>query len=426
MKKQTLAREEIQRQALQALKDANGVGTLHIMTGVGKTKITIDFIKYYQHVITDVLVLVPLTRLVQTWLDEFVKWSDKFESVDENTCVVDGIKVVVETVQTAYRWSGRKYDLVVYDECHKLTSTEYSKSITGIKSTFKIGLTATPDLDKEAKQLLYNEHLPIIYEYLEGEADGVVNQIKYVIIENFLHDTYRLKANLKGTMIDTNEAEHFYTCTRYLENMQQLMANLGSTDFFEDAKRWWWERKGKGQQLEAGRKYLSAVHYRKSLLLNLPSNREIARQLIRTIRTNEDNKVLVFSEQVEQVKKICQYVIHGKQKPELNKKLVERFNAGEIKALGNCYMLTHGVNLVGVNNCIIESYQGSNVNSVQRIGRLHRLESDEIATIYIIKVVNTPVDRWFTNMMKGIDLSNATILKYGDVIKWEADRTTLK
>ena len=136
-------RLEVQAGALQALISSNGIGTLHIQTGVGKCKITNDFIFHFADIITSVLILVPLSRLIDTWHKELDKWNDNYMFIDENTCKLgDDINVTIETIQTAYKWNNKKFTLIVFDEVHKMLTPEYHRIISNTTSVFKIGLTA--------------------------------------------------------------------------------------------------------------------------------------------------------------------------------------------------------------------------------------------------------------------------------------------
>lgn len=402
-----LDKEKVQAEALQHLKDANGVGTLHVGTGIGKSKIVCDFINYYKDSLEKVLILVPLNILIDNWTDELNKWmTNEWSNY-----------ITITTVQTAYKWPTTHWSLVVYDEAHTMVTEEYSIIFENCRSTFKIGLTATTDVfKKDEKQALYDKHIPIIYEYLDGEKDGILNRTKFTIIEHELDLKHMYNIKLKATSFNVPEKTQYEKLTEYLEAGQKAMTQQGSTDFFKDASAWAWNQSGNADENAAARKYMWAIRKRKDFLLNLRSSREIARSLLITLLKEKKNKVLVFSESVEQAKKITgKYTVWGKQHKITNENLIKQFNDGEIRALGSCNSLTMGMNFSNVNKCILESYQGSEVKATQKIGRLHRLAIDQIADIYIILIKDTQSEKWFNNMSGELDLNDAKILKSEDI-----------
>ena len=404
-------RDEVQAEAVAALKENNG-GTVHILTGGGKCKIAIDYIRQSPD-IKSVLILVPTNVLKDNWLKEFKKWTNwrtlistlisKYQGlIGGNTCVA------IETIQTAYKTHYAPFDLLVLDEIHTMLSPEYSKIFTRLSYRQVIGLTATLDNSKENKLALYEQYCRVIYSYTEGEADGVVNKTSFVIINHYLTDEFRIMAGTKEKPFMIGEAKQYDYLSRQIKQGQQLMAMAGSDDYFTDASEWFWKKRGNKEQLTAGKKYLSAITNRRKFLLSLPSTAEVAKRLAKSIiLENNSNKVLVFSELVQQIQKICKFNVYGEQDESTNSEILQAFNDGQIRAVGSCYSLTLGVNLIGANTAILESYQGSDTKATQRIGRLHRLATGDTATIYIIKVIGTQQEAWFNFMLRDYDLSNA-------------------
>jgi len=415
-------RQKVHLEALQALKKNNGIGTLDIQTGIGKSKILIDFVLTTLKPGDTVLILVPLTRLILNWADEFFKWSScNYNKVTRCVTVVvpnGNIKVYLETVQTAYKWRDKEWTLIVLDETHTMVTTEY-QAVMKLTSTYRIGLTATTDIKgKIDKEELYNTYCPIVYSYHDGESHGIINKTKITIIDHELTNNFkRLILSKKNGKFEMGEANQYEYLTKRVRAAEGSMMEEGSTGFFEDAAKWWWNREGTTSQKSAGRKYLQSITMRKTFLLSLQSTAEIARKLSSKLLEGDlNNKVLTFSELVSQAKTICSNVVFGEQSDEDNDKLIQLFNEGKIRLLGSCYSLTLGINLVGANNAIIESYQSSVTKGTQRIGRLHRLSEDDTANIYIINVLNTQAEKWFAAMTNGIDLTNAKIISSTELL----------
>ena len=74
------------------------------------------------------------------------------------------------------------------------------------------------------------------------------------------------------------------------------------------------------------------------------------------------------------------------------------------------------MNLKSVNYAIFESYNGSDTKATQRIGRLHRLSSDEVAIIYFITIKDTQSEQWKDSMLRGYDLSNIEVISSNKIL----------
>lgn len=422
-----MTQEEIQKQALEALITNNGIGVCEMQTGSGKSKVLIDFITTQLHAGDTVLLTVPLSTLINNWIEEFVKWttfSRRFLEEDLsvlNIPVKDGtIVVTISTIQTAYKWSDRQFTLLAVDEIHTTVSEQYSNIFENQKTKYVIGLTATSDVKRRPdKQSIYDKYCPIVYSFKDGEEHGIVNKTQFKIVEHTLDDTFRVKVGPKHRQWLVGEAAQYKYLSQQIKLGQMEMSRAGSSNFFSDASEWFWKKKGDKQQAEAGRKYLGSITNRRKFLLSLQSSAEIAKRLAKQIiLENDHNKVLVFSEQVEQLKKICLYNVFGEQLPkERNKELISNFNDGSIRALGSVNSLGMGINLIGANNAIFESYNSSNTKTIQKVGRLHRLNINDTATIYFINIRGTQVEQWLEAMLPENRVQDLEILQSSWILK---------
>src|SRR5574343_697880 len=189
------SRETIQKQAVEALIE-NGGGTVEVATGIGKSKILIDYLLNSALPYNTVLLTVPLTTLIDNWIKEFQKWTQCDVVGDLITIVVPNgyITVLIKTIQSAYKLS-EHVDYLVLDEVHTSVSEEYSSIFKNTRYRFCVGLTATTDVERrDDKREIYEKYCPIVYEYHEGEDDGIVNKTQLVIIEHELNDLFKTKA----------------------------------------------------------------------------------------------------------------------------------------------------------------------------------------------------------------------------------------
>lgn len=194
-------------------------------------------------------------------------------------------------------------------------------------------------------------------------------------------------------------------------------------------------------------KYIWARNERKDFLWNLTSTAEIAMRMKKKILSWEQevhnaltnaqmnlccditglpelkekycpNKVLLFSELTTQASKLSANVIHSnvgdtaKQTQILNEETLRKFNSGEIRDVASVKSLTLGLNLVGANYAIFESYSGSDVQGTQKRGRLNRLKVDDFATMIAILVKNTQMESWYEKAFPFI--KNPRIIKSVD------------
>lgn len=458
-------RIKIQSEALNALIVNNGIGTINMDTGSGKSKVAIDFILNTSDV-KSVLITSPRDNLKENWKNELIKWFAGWiyyeEICDMSHTLVFTLKtdngertVVIDiiNVQTAYKFAEinpiPEYDLIIGDEVHTFMTPAYS-NVFKIKSKYRIGLTATTDTRfKDDKLAIYNEYIPIIYRYNTAEKDGVVNKVDIIVIDHHLNNDFKIESGSKAKRFMQGEADaYIYTQAQVskgellialalpLEEFSAIKEDvrfrafkyvldskvksavdllkiteaakkiLGAdipivpfNNYFGHSSSWYWNKNGNEIQKEAGRVYLNAITNRKSILLNLESTREITKRLVSTLLKSTSAKILVYSELTEQINKICANNVHSNNDDDTNKKNLDRFNSNEIRVLGSCYSLTLGLNLNNAKIAVFESYLSSTTAAKQRRGRLNRLDTNDVAQIYIIRLPGTQSEEWFNRIV---------------------------
>jgi superfamily II DNA or RNA helicase len=410
MKTTKLTREEIQKNAYEVLEANNFTGTCVMSTGAGKTKVAIDVIK--KNNFKNILITSPRTNLKENWRKELDKWNIKeIHNSPWNYAYGNGfsLKITIENIQTCYKWDIeeiQKFDLIIADEIHTIVTPEYSSILykTSRLHIPIIGLTATPDDDKDDKSLLYEKYCPIVYTYLDAADDGLINKRRYITLTYELTDDFKVIVGTKHKKWEVGEATQYAFLTEQIKKGQKLMASTGSQNWFGDAADWFWKGLGTTEQKNAARVYLNAIKYRKEFLWNLTSSAKIANAAKdHIIKSDAKNKVLLFSELTTQADKLSAYSIHSKQDEDTNKKILDMFNSGEINTLSSVRSLTLGLNMVGANYAIMESYNSSSVDFTQKAGRTDRLDKDDIACVIWIVPINTQAEEWYKNAIKNID-----------------------
>jgi superfamily II DNA or RNA helicase len=416
-------KDELQSKALKAFIEAGSRGTVCLETGSGKSKVAVDLIRSQEN-IKRILITSPRTLLQESWRKELIKWGlewwrDGMWTVGERQLHID-----IVNIQTAYKWSRQRYDLVILDEIHTMMTPEYSRLLDHNTFTYTLGLTATHDIDNDIndKQYYYDKYCPIVYEYYNSAEDGLINKTRFFIVNHDLSDKDRIIVKIRGKEHEKGEKEYYEYLTERMKHGQNLMIAQGSEDWFRDASLWFWQGKGTPQQKGAAAVYMNAIKARKNYLLNLPSTGRIAKRISGGIRAEFPKaKVLVFSELTAQADRISKHTVHSKNSKKVNAQLIEDFNSGSVRELGSCNSLTLGLNLVGATHAVMESYIGSATKSKQKKGRLDRLATDEHADMWIIKVPGTQSEKWYKNMTKKFDLSEAVILNSDFILRDDFD-----
>jgi superfamily II DNA or RNA helicase len=371
------------------------------------------------------LITSPRTNLKENWRKELLKWglsetnsTDRWKIANNEDQILESGEVIrymfiwIENIQTAYKWDGREFDLIIADEIHTMMTPEYSLLFKNVKYKYLMGLTATHDItNKNDKEWYYNKYCPVIFEYYDSADDGLINKTRFFIVNHSLNNNDKVIIRTKKFVAIKGEKEYYDYLTERIKAGQRMMLAQGSDDWFTDAAEWFWNKKGTPEQKRAAMTYLNSIKARKEFLLNLNSTAELAKRIKEGILNDvENSKVLIFSELTAQADKISRHTVHSNNKPETNENLIRNFNNGGIRDLGSCRSLTLGLNLKGATHAIMESYIGSATQSKQKKGRLDRLKSDDVAEMWIIRVLGTQSDSWFKEMTKGFDLKDAEVI----------------
>lgn len=421
-------KDKLQSKALKAFVEAGSRGTVCLETGSGKSRVAVNFIRN-QDDVTNILITSPRTTLQKNWYDELIKWGcepwrDGVWHINFDTEKPSRVlNIEIVNIQTAYKWKDRKYDLVVLDEIHTMMTPEYCKLLENNEFKYTLGLTATHDIyDDNDKQYYYDRYCPIIYEYYNSAEDGLINKTRFFIVNHVLNDKHRVNVTIRGRDYNYGENTYYELLTDRMSHGQNLMLKQGSTDWFTDAREWFWQGRGTSEQKSAAAVYMNAIKARKTFLLNLPSTANIARLIASGIRTEiPKSKILVFSELTAQADKISVVTVHSHHSNKQNAQHIEDFNKNSLRELGSCNSLTLGLNLIGATHAIMESYIGSATKSKQKKGRLDRLAADEHADLWIIKVPGTQSETWYKKMVKSFNLSEAMYLSSDFILNNDFD-----
>ena len=183
-----VTKDDRQEVAIVKWKEAKGVGTLNIVPRFGKTRTALKIVARMQrHAMTKTLIVVPNAQVATQWRVEI----DNFVHVTKQVIARSYITVV--TMASFARVSD-EWDLIIYDEIHKLVNTEKGKEamLAHQSIKFKLGLTGT--LPSTAQELGFIQtHVPVIDTITEEEAlkNKWINAYEqYNLILPFPKDSY--------------------------------------------------------------------------------------------------------------------------------------------------------------------------------------------------------------------------------------------
>lgn len=356
-----ITRDLIQHQALKEALQFKRSG-LQLATGAGKTKIGLDYI----NVLPDhlkVLVVAPKVDIFKSWTADAAKFevSELLERITFTTYI------------SLPKQNPEEYDIVILDEAHSLKATALP-FLRGYKGRI-LGLTGTPPkyLTSEKGQLML-EYYPIKYVFKTDKA--VENEIlnDYHIYVHYLELNRNKTIKTKQGWMTSERAQYDWI-TREIENANSR--NL----MFKTIQR-----------INFLKQFETKEHYAKKLISEI----------------NQDEKVLIFANTIDQAERLCKDSHHSKNK---NSPL-EAFKTGEINRLSCVEQLSEGINIPNLKNAIIlHSYSGGSPKFVQRFGRLLRLSPEESSVVHILCYKDTVDEKWMHDNLKSFDQNKIIHLK---------------
>jgi len=356
-----ITRDLIQHQALKEALQFKRSG-LQLATGAGKTKIGLDYINVLPNHLK-VLVVAPKVDIFKSWTTD----AAKFEVAE----LLE--RITFTTYLSLPKHNPEEYDIVILDEAHSLKASALP-FLRGYKGRI-LGLTGTPPkyLTSEKGQLMM-EYYPIKYVFKTDKAveNEILNDYRIYVHYLDLNRNKTIKTK-QGWM--TSERAQYDWITREIENANSR--NL----MFKTIQR-----------INFLKQFETKEHYAKKLISEI----------------NQDEKVLIFANTIDQAERLCKDSHHSKNK---NSPL-EAFKTGEITKLSCVEQLSEGINIPNLKNAIIlHSYSGGSPKFVQRFGRLLRLSPEESSVVHILCYKDTVDEKWMHDNLKSFDQNKITHLK---------------
>lgn len=396
-----LNKNDIQEQALRVWLNSDKKCTAEMITGSGKTFLALKALytmpKHQQDVVH---LFLAEQRDRELDLNNQIKEFNRLNNCD----VLKDYNLKFECYQTVCKWKNFKFGLIIADEIHDSLSP--SRCSFYIKNKFDavLGLSAKisekiyydlsllPELKSFFKKSFINKIemlekiAPIKFSYTinRGQLENTSRKLKFYIVENKL-DTVSKNipaGNIKNRFYQTEEQAY-----KYLDNMFQTaltMIPYQDEDFYKFE-----ERKNIEITVRAFK--------RSAFIYELPSKFKSCKRILDAIK----GKTIIFGNSIETLQKITPNVVASKFSEDYNRQLREDFDNNIIKTIASFKKLKQGANLKEVDNCIIHSYYSTDIDLIQRIGRL-RQNGNKIGNVIILVTKNTQEEKWLNTMLKDI------------------------
>lgn len=346
-------KSEIQKAAFLLAQKANFNCTLAMATGSGKSKAAIDIAMSLNN--PSILLVVPTEKLRdKNWPDEFKKWG------------ADKLNVRSECYASIAKIKNQTYDLVIFDEAHRLTP---ANSVFFDNNTFThaIGLTATVPKDTDKKAII-NKHIPICFRYSLEQAvkDGVVSPYTLNIVYYNLDET-----------------------EKYIEAKKKMFTERGRYNFLTSTIDYLLRTRG------ASNKWINLARAR--LLYSNKSKLKAAKVILNTVIDNDDRTV-IFAGSIADTKLLCKNTFHSKS----DDKDFDKFVNKKINRLATVDKLNEGHNLNEIDSALILKINSNPLNFIQRIGRAVRYREDHVGKIWVVVATDTVEERWLNNCLNSL------------------------
>lgn len=351
-------------------------------TGVGKTKIALDFIKskFLPDQQLSVLVVIPRLVLIDNWKDEFKKWD-----------CADYLPYTEFVTYVSFPKKAGNYSIIVYDECHHL-SERCREALTGFKAQYNLLLSATVGMNmryelKDVFPNLYTCHITA----RTAISENILPDPKVYLIPLTL-DNQKVSCEIIKNKSQKREIRIPYAKEAYYSKVKNMKIIIQCTQqqYYNHVTMLieWYRRK---MQIPAFKnRYLHACGERLKWLSNQKT--EAVKYLLSLFNTQ---RTLTFCNSIKQTEELGEYCINSKNKE--SKEYIDKFNNGEIDHITSCEMLNEGVNLVDCKVGIYASLNSSDKLIIQKLGRLLRHPEPVIVIPYF---KNTRDEEIVEKMMK--------------------------
>jgi len=356
---------DYQKEAINVWKE-RGSGVISLPTGSGKTVIGIAVLSEVKK--SSLIVAFTKDQMMQ-WYDSIFKFTDA--SKNDIGLFYSGEKnirpITVTTYHTAFRHMKDlvgKFDLIIIDEVHHLPADKFKRIALQCIASKKLGLSATPVREDGKHEELFKLMGGLIYYKSPQELIKRGFLAPYELIQVRVELTPREKIKYSSL----------------LSQFRKLSGGKKVSEILQLVKE------GNSIAIEAMK-----VYNEMKKIVNLAENKLNALDDI--IKKESGNKILIFTQYVEQAEEIARkynaYIITGKTSKSEREKLLKVFRSLKAGILVLTTVGDEGLDIPDASVGVIVTGTGSRRQFVQRLGRLLRPSNGKVARLYEIVTKGT-------------------------------------
>ena len=396
------SKDKIQRNGLNKWwsKPWFGRGTLQYATGVGKTRcgvLAAEHVAKITNMEARILILTPTETIRDnSWKEEFYKWdkSEIFEQCVKCVCI-----------QTAYKWVGHTFNLIIADEIHNYMSPKFANFFVNNRYERILGLTAYVD---KLKLRLLSGICPVIDKVstIDAEELGLISPFKI----------YNVPISLTPTELsEYNKADKTFNSLfpYFNKDLKIMFACMNKTRYDRFLRT-------KGELLdERNGSYPfmcnAAMTKRKNIIYNAKAKLDAVKIIS---NMNLEKKAIIFSQTIDFADKVTEQLdncvsFHSKISKKKRIENLDLLKSGNsITRISTAKALNEGMNVPDISMAIIASGTSKTKDMIQRIGRAVRWENDKQAIIYRIYVENSQEEKWIASSQEDYDVELFNINEY--------------
>jgi superfamily II DNA or RNA helicase len=348
-----------QAEALAAWRANRGRGVVVLPTGAGKTLVACLAIDDKRRA---TLVVTPTLDLVRQWYD-VLRATFGAGAAGVGIGVVGGgdfdvQPLTVTTYDSAYLHMdhlGRRFGLLVFDECHHLPGAAYALAAQSSLAPFRLGLTATPErADGRHVEL---DHLigPQVYRKDIVDLAGAGGYLAD-------YETVRLEVELSAADRHEYQAERAIYVGFLAEQGIRMGGPSGWSDFIIRSSR-----------SAEGQRAMAAYRRQREIAFAAPAKLDYVELLLERHR---DDRVLLFTDDNATAYAVSRRflvpAITHQTKVRERSEILARLADGRYGAVVTSKVLNEGVDIPEANVAVVISGSGSVREHVQRLGRILR------------------------------------------------------
>lgn len=364
-------------------------------TGCGKTKIAIDLL--VESVISNPkerwLIVIPTENLRDNeWRNEFIKWGyEEYLS-----------KVRIECIQTAYKYFGNDFNVVV-DEVDTTLSPEYKSLYEGNKINKLMCFTAA--IDDQEKMEYITSLVPLLHVTDVNRATRLGITSPYMVYNFGIAMSDENAARYKTIMEKYNYLEHklggpwhaFSNSSKYMADFIKITPE-SRTDVQKEL-------------LTNSYAFWGVMQNRKALLYNASEKLAATTEILKKY---SDRKAIVFCETINFAKKLQDYLgsesvlFHSEMTKNERKDALKMFESPltKTRVITSVKALNRGFNVPECSLGICASGNSTWIDTVQRQGRVTRLQEGKLAIYFNLYLQDTQEVKWVSKRTEKINKEN--------------------